>query len=265
MFADIGGNRAAAALTPLLLGFAALPRPPVLTVVKCRELYQAAASLKFRFQTHNRGYLVLACTLWLALSRTRLSSCVRLHPFRIRACGSVHGLICTLVCPPQAAHSEVHGGLGTNGKVPHADGLWDALRTQCVPRASWKQSTAPVHVQTRGPFTTRVALILALALWKHGRYGQAQLPLPTEQTTLRAQAAPVAALAGKAMAQIDLNPDLNPDAAPDETRICFKFLNTGRCTRSTCAYVTSVSSQHRVAFAHGILAHSSSYAIMRHA
>ena len=43
VFADIGGNRASAALTPLLLAFGARRTPPVLTVVKCRELYAAAA------------------------------------------------------------------------------------------------------------------------------------------------------------------------------------------------------------------------------
>ena len=43
VFADIGGNRASAALTPLLLAFGALRTPPVLTVIKCAELYATAA------------------------------------------------------------------------------------------------------------------------------------------------------------------------------------------------------------------------------
>ena len=68
VFADIGGNRASSALAPLLLAFGALRSPPVLTVVKCRELCSAAAE---HAAAHGgvgfNGEVPDAASLWSAL------------------------------------------------------------------------------------------------------------------------------------------------------------------------------------------------------
>ena len=171
VFADIGGNRASAALTPLLLAFGALRSPPVLTVIKCRELFTAAAE-----------------------------------------------------------HALAHGGVGDNGEVPAAASLWSALKEQ--------------HGQADpGPAVAMATQTDAAG--SPDSDSATRLPAPADSTAMPPSApradSPSVAAAGKRVScnTTAANADgqqLNPKCTAGETRICFKYLNTGRCVRAGCGY-----------------------------